>query len=78
VQLAKGNTDPSRRDPVNEEITERARSDRLRVIRDELLRRIRPACAGMPQDMFLELVDSMAAMQLKYELRERLGHTQRS
>jgi len=66
------------RAPVNEEITDRARSDRLRLIRDELLRRIRPVCAEMPQDLFLELVDAMAAVQLKYELRERRGPGQGS
>jgi hypothetical protein len=50
-------------------ITERARSERLGVIRGDLLRRIRPVCSRMPQDLFLELVESMAAIQLKYELR---------
>ena len=50
-------------------ITERARSERLSVIRDELLQRIRPVCSRMPQDLFLEMVESMAAIQLKYELR---------
>jgi hypothetical protein len=50
-------------------ITERARSERLGVIRRELLERIRPVCSRMPQDLFLELIESMAAIQLKYELR---------
>jgi hypothetical protein len=50
-------------------ITDRARAERLGVIRDELLERIRPVCSRMPQDLFLELVESMAAIQLKYELR---------
>jgi hypothetical protein len=50
-------------------IPDRARSERLGVIRNELLERIRPVCSRMPQDLFLELVDSMAAIQLKYELR---------
>jgi hypothetical protein len=50
-------------------ITDRARAERLGTIRDELLARIRPVCSRMPQDLFLELVESMAAIQLKYELR---------
>ncbi|NUO37253.1 MAG: hypothetical protein HOQ17_01870 [Gemmatimonadaceae bacterium] len=50
-------------------ITDRARAERLDTIRDELLERIRPVCALMPHDLFLELVESMAAIQLKYELR---------
>jgi hypothetical protein len=50
-------------------ITDRARAERLGTIRDELLERIRPVCSRMPQDLFLELVESMAAIQLKYELR---------
>lgn len=56
---------------MNEDIAERARAERLDTIRDDLLRRIRPVCADMPQDLFLELVEAMAAVQLKYELRER-------
>jgi hypothetical protein len=54
---------------ANSYITERASSERLRIIRGELMRRIRPVCSRMPQDLFLELVESMAAIQLKYELR---------
>jgi hypothetical protein len=50
-------------------LTDRARSERLGSIRTELLSRIRPVCREMPQDLFLELVESMAAIQLKYELR---------
>jgi hypothetical protein len=50
-------------------IAERARTERLAVIRRELVERIRPVCGGLPQDLFLELVESMAAIQLKYELR---------
>ena len=53
----------------NNPITERARSQRLVTIRSELLSRIRPICSRMPQDLFLEMVESMAAIQLKYELR---------
>jgi hypothetical protein len=54
---------------TNSSITERARTQRLSIIRGELLQRIRPICSGMPQDLFLEMVESMAAIQLKYELR---------
>ena len=50
-------------------ISDRARSERLGAIRAELLERIRPVCTGMPQDLFLEMVESMASIQLKYELR---------
>lgn len=55
---------------VNREITDRARADRLRSIRAELMPRIRPLCADMPNDMFVELVESMAELQLKYEMHE--------
>lgn len=51
------------------EITDRARAERLGTIRAELLGRIRSVCRDMPQDLFLEMVESMAAIQLKYELR---------
>jgi hypothetical protein len=50
-------------------LSDRAHSERLGAIRAELLERIRPVCAAMPQDLFLELVESMASIQLKYELR---------
>jgi hypothetical protein len=50
-------------------ITDRARTERLGAIRAELLERIRSVCRDMPQDLFLEMVESMAAIQLKYELR---------
>jgi hypothetical protein len=53
---------------VSQEITERARAERLRLIRAELLARIRPVAANMPHDLFLEMIDGMAAVQLKYEL----------
>jgi hypothetical protein len=51
------------------DISHRVNSDRLGAIRAELLARIRPICSGMPQDLFIEMVESMAAIQLKYELR---------
>jgi hypothetical protein len=55
---------------VNREISERARAERLRHIRAELLPRIRPLCQDMPNDLFVELVEAMAEVQLKYELHE--------
>ena len=54
-------------------LTDRARTERLGSIRTELMRRIRPVCREMPQDLFLELVESMAGIQLKYELRNAHG-----
>lgn len=54
---------------AHSDITDRARTERLGVIRAELLQRIRPMCSEMPQDQFLEMVESMAAIQIKYELR---------
>jgi predicted protein tyrosine phosphatase len=55
---------------VDNRITERARTERLALIRAELLRRMRPVCLDMPDDLFMELVDTMAAVQLKYEMHE--------
>jgi hypothetical protein len=57
------------------EIGDRARAERLGLIRDELLHRIRPICAAMPDELFLEMVESMAALQLKYELRDAMGRS---
>jgi hypothetical protein len=48
----------------------RAQGERLDAIREELVRRIRPVCAGMPDELFFELIERMAAIQLKYELEE--------
>ena len=48
----------------------RAHDDRLDAIREELVRRIRPVCMEMSDDLFFELIESMAAIQLKYELEE--------
>ncbi|MCY7379344.1 MAG: hypothetical protein LH467_08430 [Gemmatimonadaceae bacterium] len=50
-------------------MTLHARADRLERIEAELRRRLRPSCAEMPDDQFQELVQRMAALQLKYELR---------
>ena len=60
----------------NPEISGRARTERLGVIRAELLRRIRPVCTDMPDELFLELVDAMAAVQLKYEMHEGIMSNQ--
>lgn len=51
------------------DISERARAERLVVIRTELIERIRPICSEMPQELFLEMIEGMASIQLKYELR---------
>ena len=55
---------------VDKGITDRARAERFAVIRMELLRRIRAVCGDMPDELFLEMVDGMAAVQLKYELND--------
>jgi len=49
---------------------QRARDERLEAISGELRRRIRPVCADMPEELFFEMIDRMAAIQLKYELLE--------
>jgi hypothetical protein len=49
---------------------QQARDERLELIRVDLHRRIRPVCTDMPEMLFFELVDRMAAIQLKYELLE--------
>jgi hypothetical protein len=55
-----------------EQIGDRARAERLGVIRAELLHRIRPLCRDMPDEIFLEMIESMASLQLKYELRDAM------
>jgi hypothetical protein len=49
------------------EVSARAREERYRVIRAELLARLRSACPSMSNDRFLEMVEDMTAIQLKYE-----------
>lgn len=49
---------------------QRARDERLELIGADLRRRIHPVCSDMPEILFFELIDRMAAIQLKYELRE--------
>jgi hypothetical protein len=60
---------------LNHEISDRARADRLGLIRAALLLRIRPHCPRMPHDLFLELVESMAELQLKYEMDDHRRRT---
>jgi hypothetical protein len=50
------------------ETGQRARDERLDAISAELRRRIRPVCAQMPEELFFEMIEGMAAIQLKYEL----------
>jgi hypothetical protein len=58
---------------AREDINARTREERHRVIRAELLVRLRPICASMPQDQFLEMIESMTAIRLKYEMRDVRG-----
>ena len=53
------------------ELEENARRLRREVITAELRDRIRPVCESIPEDLFLELIDRMAEIQLKYELIEQ-------
>jgi hypothetical protein len=55
---------------TGQEMGQRARDERLEVITDELRQRIRPVCPGMPEELFFEMIERMAAIQLKYELLE--------
>ena len=50
-------------------MTTHARATRLKIIEAELRRRLRSSCAQMPDDQFQELIERMAALQLKYEMR---------
>jgi hypothetical protein len=52
---------------AREEISARAREERYRLIRAELLERLRPVCQSMPNDLFVEMIESMTAVRLKYE-----------
>ena len=55
---------------TDQEMGQRARDERLEVISTELRQRIRPVCADMPEELFFEMIERMAAIQLKYELLE--------
>jgi hypothetical protein len=49
---------------------QRAKDERHDLISAELRRRMRSVCPTMPEELFFEMVDRMAAIQLKYELLE--------
>ncbi|MEO8334171.1 MAG: hypothetical protein ABI664_04315 [bacterium] len=53
---------------TDQEMGQRARDERLDAISAELRRRIRPVCPKMPEELFFEMVERMATIQLKYEL----------
>jgi hypothetical protein len=55
------------------DVNARAREERYRVIRAELLARLRPVCENMPNDLFLEMVENMTAIRLKYEMGDAHG-----
>ena len=55
---------------TDQEMGQRARDERLEVISSELRRRIRPVCPDMPEELFFDMIERMAAIQLKYELLE--------
>ncbi len=55
-------------DHVNQDGGHRARGERLAIIAAELRVRMRPVCPTMADDLFSEMVDGMAEIQLKYEL----------
>jgi hypothetical protein len=48
----------------------RTQAQRFGVVRNELMRRIRPVCEDMPDDLFIEMIERMAAVQIKYELKD--------
>ena len=53
---------------TGQDIGQRARDERLDRIEGELRRRLRPVCPDMPEEIFFEMTERMAAIQLKYEL----------
>ena len=55
---------------TGQDMGQRARDERLDLIGSELRRRMRPVCPDMPEELFFEMVERMAAIQLKYELRD--------
>ena len=55
---------------VDNEISGRAHAERLAYIRNGLMRRMRGVCLDTPDELFQELVDRMAIIQLKYELHQ--------
>jgi hypothetical protein len=53
------------------QIEQRAHESRREAISAELRRRLRPACSNVPEDVFFEMIERMAEIQLKYELIEQ-------
>jgi hypothetical protein len=47
---------------------QRAKDERLDLIGEELRRRMRVVCPTMPEELFFEMIERMATIQLKYEL----------
>jgi hypothetical protein len=47
----------------------RTQDQRFDLIRKELMRRMRPVCQNMPDALFLDLIERMATVQIKYELK---------
>jgi hypothetical protein len=58
---------------TREDISARAREERYRAIRAELLVRLRPICESMPNDQFIEMIENMTAIRLKYEMQDVRG-----
>jgi hypothetical protein len=52
------------------ETGQRARDERLDAISAELRQRIRLVCPDLAEELFFEMIEQMAAIQLKYELLE--------
>lgn len=53
---------------AGDQLGQRAKNERLALISAELRRRMRTVCPAMPEDPFFEMIERMAAVQLKYEL----------
>lgn len=45
------------------------RSNRLERAKEDIVRRLRPICAAMPEDEFDALAEQMAELEIKYALR---------
>jgi hypothetical protein len=53
------------------DLGKQVRDQRLALITAELRDRIRPVCPEMVDELFFEMIDGMAAVQLKYELLDK-------
>jgi thiamine pyrophosphate-dependent acetolactate synthase large subunit-like protein len=62
-------TRPVRTTPV--QLEQRAHDARREAITAALRERMRPFCATVPEDMFFEMIERMADIQLKSELLEQ-------